>query len=708
MEFGLLHADTQWVFDEVQLMGAGCATSAQLEAFRRKELATKEGSDKIAGYVPAKSLWISATLNLSWLDTVDFEAPLGDSQRVLTVDAQASNDKRLKRLTQAKKTLRQAQCEPSSSKGDDETAYIDELASAVLAEHRTGHLTVVIVNRVKRAQELFSKLNAKLSEQGEDTHERPQVELIHSRFRLNERKAKNALLEDSESENLIIVSTQAIEAGVDISAAVMFSEIAPWSSMVQRFGRANRYGNLTDGAEIFWIDLLAQSKGEDNHQTALALPYEVEDLKDAAKNLKKLEDVASLNLPEVVSANPVSLVIRKKDLYELFDTDPDLSGFDVDVSPYIRDSEARDIRIFWRDLSNLDDALIRPNHNELCSAPIQDVKKWLKNASKSKTRRVAFIRDPQYKKTNQRAGIPVGWDSAQPDSLRPGQTILVDIDAGGYSDEIGFTGNSKDKPSEYDESMVETDVTLYGDTEGHGEDFMSEIGMPIELTAHLNHVATEVEVLCQILNINGHYNNALVRAARWHDLGKAHDVFQETMHKGLEEKESSFNGAILAKTEKNNLRHSRPYFRHELASVLAFLEHENWKSEVDLVAYMIAAHHGKVRMNIKALPHEAPPQPDNGIGTSTAKLFARGIHEGDELEAIELGGGENWKGGALTLSVMELGFNERTQTSWIERTRKLLEQLGPFQLAWLETLVRVADWRASSKEQEEAYSNAKN
>ena len=37
MEFALLHEDTQWVFDEVQLMGAGRTTSAQLEAFRGAE-----------------------------------------------------------------------------------------------------------------------------------------------------------------------------------------------------------------------------------------------------------------------------------------------------------------------------------------------------------------------------------------------------------------------------------------------------------------------------------------------------------------------------------------------------------------------------------------------------------------------------------------------------------------------------------------------
>lgn len=35
MEFGALHSDALWVFDEVQLMGVGLATSTQLEAFRR-------------------------------------------------------------------------------------------------------------------------------------------------------------------------------------------------------------------------------------------------------------------------------------------------------------------------------------------------------------------------------------------------------------------------------------------------------------------------------------------------------------------------------------------------------------------------------------------------------------------------------------------------------------------------------------------------
>ena len=74
MEFALLHEDSQWVFDEVQLMGAGRATSAQLEAFRRCEAARAGIEGRRLG-CPSRSLWISATLDPKWLATVDHAAP---------------------------------------------------------------------------------------------------------------------------------------------------------------------------------------------------------------------------------------------------------------------------------------------------------------------------------------------------------------------------------------------------------------------------------------------------------------------------------------------------------------------------------------------------------------------------------------------------------------------------------------------------------
>ncbi len=52
---------------------------------------------------------------------------------------------------------------------------------------------------------------------------------------------------------------------------------------------------------------------------------------------------------------------------------------------------------------------------------------------------------------------------------------------------------------------------------------------------------------------------------------------------------------------------------------------------------------------------------------------------------------------ALRLDVMKLGEGAMGP-SWSARTLRLLTEHGPFRLSWLETLVRIADWRASEEE----------
>ena len=49
----------------------------------------------------------------------------------------------------------------------------------------------------------------------------------------------------------------------------------------------------------------------------------------------------------------------------------------------------------------------------------------------------------------------------------------------------------------------------------------------------------------------------------------------------------------------------------------------------------------------------------------------------------------------LAVDLMQLGESAQG-SSWATRTQRLLQQHGPFQLAWLEALVRIADWRASA------------
>ena len=692
MEFAVLHEDTQWVFDEVQLMGAGRATSAQLEAFRRQELKKATELGRSLGR-PCRSLWISATLEPEWLATVDFATPT----RVMRVDPSADDDDRMADLARAPKHLQCTNDAPESSSAQHEKGYLARLAGAVVGAHRTGYMTLVIVNQVKRAQGLYMRVRDILAVR--EAHV-PELALLHSRFRRADREREMAKIGNGKVQSdIIVIATQAVEAGVDISAAVMFTELAPWASMVQRFGRANRRAKLADGADVFWIDILGSVEANDKQAITLSRPYEVEELLEARDNLLGLVDVAPVKLSPPGDIDPPLRVIRRKDLDDLFDTDADLTGFDVDISPYVRDADDTDIRVFWRELPVSSDAPPQPSARELCAVPIGQARTWIRPSSRA-AGTFFFVRDPQWRRREGPAGSnPPGWVPFR-EAPWPGLTLLVDVRAGGYREDLGFTGDRKHFPLPVAPPEAHDRMAAPGlaeESDGHDEDPRSETGHPVSLADHLRHVTREVSGLCEALGLDEATRALVTRAARWHDLGKAHEVFQDTMRRGLDG-QSDLEGRLLAKTVKRHLRHERA-FRHELASALAFLAHENWSRDADLVAYLIAAHHGKVRMNLRALPHESgPTDPER----KNAR-FARGVWEGDELPALDLGGGDSWRRGNLTLSVMELGWDEATKESWTERTRELLARFGPFELAWLETLLRVADGRASGKERSGGY-----
>lgn len=110
-------------------------------------------------------------------------------------------------------------------------------AQAVLEKHQGRSL--VICNTVDRARALYEAL-----QRGKDPH--TEVWLLHSRFlrrdrdeieeRLRARFAKNV-----RDGSLILVSTQAIEVGVDITSTALHTELAPANAILQRAGRCARY-----------------------------------------------------------------------------------------------------------------------------------------------------------------------------------------------------------------------------------------------------------------------------------------------------------------------------------------------------------------------------------------------------------------------------------------------------------------------------------
>lgn len=747
MEFGLLNQDALWVMDEVQLMDVGLATSGQLQAFRDEDL---EANKTLR---PCFTWWMSATLQSQWLrkspDTANLAKEL--EQRTHQIEPE---DRTGHLWDDVQRTLEVAPF-PNPKK----------LAQIVSQRHRDRGSgvkgpTLVVLNTVERAVEVWETL------QSDKALKTADIRLVHSRFRPPERKSwSEEFLNRSACEqatNRIIVSTQVVEAGVDISAPLLITELAPWTSLVQRFGRCARWGGE---GRIVVADFGHESDGK-------AAPYSVDELNVARGACDRLSDVGPLHLEcfeeeqneeslsHLYPYEPTHLLLRHE-LDELFDTSPDLSGADIDISRFIRSGNERDVQVFWTDVRNDGPSSnMKPTRDELCSVPFLKAREWLcesSNSEKLKSNIRAWVWD----------WLDRGWRNAHRRDIYPGQTILVDAKVGGYSRDRGWDPKWTDsvEPVQHNEETSYTSKPCWkrdGDgwqlserrvrslsPEDHAD--AAEEDESLSVTAHWQTIATHGlqvgEEVSRIAAAVAPTKAGLLHlAGRWHDLGKAHLAFQNSIqadNRPARDDIAKAPDAAWPCSTHNMYRidadDQRRRFRHELASTLGLFDvlrrHEPqhpallgpWQEwlramgevkpadestcnvgtaeptaieeeilnliadDFDLVAYLVCAHHGKVRMAWHAGP--ADQKSDDPL------LRIRGVREGDVLPPVQLAGADGkyqqLPATRLDLSPSETGLSSRTGRSWTERVLNLIERFGPFALAWLEALLRAADQRVS-------------
>lgn len=660
LDFAFLNNDCLWVFDEIQLMGSGLATSTQLAAFR----------EQLGVWGSCKTIWLSATLDTEWLRTVDFRDQVDGLVKAELLEDDLKYDI-LSRRMRSRKVL-------MAYKGDNNPK---ELAAYLKSKHRPGTISLAILNTVERAVELYTSL--KKSYKKKETQ--PDIVLIHSRFRGVEREKKaKAITERSiPPEGRIIVSTQVVEAGVDISSALLLSELAPWSSLVQRLGRCNRYGEYEE-AEAIWVNLDEKKY----------LPYKKQDI-DGARNL--LEDFENKSLTPLFLQDvryrtepKYRFVIRRKDIEELYDNTPDLTGHDIDVSRFIRDVEALDLQVFWRDFKDEPGQdMLAPSQKEICPVPFYDFRSWLEDTRKKGREVKAYTWDH----------LEGRWVAARNEILWPGTLVLLSSETGGYDPELGWYAKSSEEVTDISQSVASekplesTASDLYQDEvwvslSEHSENVRKKLIQSSSHLSHVLHLPSGQGMEYQDLMI------ALEMAAFLHDAGKASPVFQAS----FVEKPQNGSGKLWAKGRMKGGRfpYERKYFRHELVSALLILQNQGVLGgralsgrELSLVAYLVAAHHGKVRCAIRALPGEDSP--------SDGRRYALGVWEGDVVDELRIGD-YRFPPTELKLDCMELGIAGNGERSWVERCAELLEEFGPFRLAYLEALVRCADAMASAEE----------
>jgi CRISPR-associated endonuclease/helicase Cas3 len=768
VHFGLLNNDCRWLIDEVQLMGPGLWTTAQLDWMRRMRFPSLK---------PCLTTWMSATVGTSFLNTTDrTREGLGESSPEQIAFAEQltitlANDHNLDWWRDARRPVEWWQPTASAERttrpkkrgaANSDAVTPEAIARAVVAQHQARTLSLVICNTVETARDVFRSL--------EVDHK----VLLTSRFRREDRaRHEQRLLEfdtdrkadklPTNDPGLICVSTQVIEAGVDISAHRLWTELAPWPSILQRLGRLNRKGDDQDARAWVW----ETPKEGGSKKVERIGPYEAADIERARKLVAaftplsqtqsfagaytELNATRSKDVLDALEPRPSPLP-RALDVHGLFATERDVHGGFTDVSAFVRGTDPDlDVTVFWRDWSgaspprgdDLDGPLFEPA-KEGCPVSFFRVQKML-DSSKGK----AWLWDDEadrWERVNQ-------WD------IRPGMVVMLKRDVGGYDSTEGWTGET---------SNVLAEVPRAGRGATLRDDAWTEVGYWSTLQDHLKDARDEAEKLCNALSLTGDTRTAVVEASGHHDLGKAHPQWQAALPD-----RSGIPGALLAKSprvvaadvagdsapvrvELRRLRpqaHAlpdearrrgredvvrlrwaiddklsesdldslraiagvrwaghipfRPGLRHEVASALAIWKRyreSDTKPYPALAVYLAATHHGKARtvlrsttgkgddvFGIRAEPGTLVIGSDHWpLDFSIAKDGADGRWEGNEFVLT----GHGWTGLVADL----LGPwrpEEKSDAGVVPETEP--RELGPFALAYLEALVRIADWRASAQ-----------
>lgn len=658
------------------------------------------------------------------------------------------------------------------------TAALVKAASGIVGNYwADGHRRILIaLNTVGAAQAVFKKLSDSRGKFGNTA-----VRLLTSRFRPLDKRP-----EGLDAGPLILVATQTVEVGVDLSFDALVTEACSFDALSQRLGRLNRAGEVRNAQAT----LLASAKNPSQTTDAIYGAAQVE---------------ATLELLERQVAEPGPIDVSPRALLAMRATAADLplesprpraatfhSGLvpiaaqthpwiaaDFPVAAFINgpDSEAnRDVEVAWR--GELEPLVVErsrgasPLNSEYVSVPLSQVRQFLTG-----TKTAATISDLPKQSSDPGKTGPLRddarggnvlvlnpgdkeWKHLQSiNDILPESRLVFSHLLGGYTPKLGWDGKSKepvtpvtlaalqahlraqDRQSRYrspawqflpvtasllaendvgenaadlikalldisstyfrgsqegivDEAVVAdlvhaANALLANITEGRGvpadssiaarvydwgvllpvsmkETTTDHINAPVLLADHSYQVSQWAAESARKVGLSDALVASVEQAGALHDLGKIDSTFQESL--GVRPETDAPDGQIrahqmLAKSVDQNYRirnsnrfratQPAPGWRHEAYSLQLSTLFELFDSK--LVQHLIGAHHGRYR------PGFLPP-----------------IHKGRSISVP-----------AFTTHDM----------SHADDFLELNKKYGPWGLAYLETVVRVADWTSSASPQ---------
>ena len=317
-ETALLAMDTVMVLDEAHMNRQLLHTTQRIAELQKRE----------------------ATLGVPTLQVVETTATPSteDSESTtLGVDIEAldsPNDKELRRRVYSHKELVLHPIDKWDGKPGNR-AIVDAAVGAIkefLAHREVGedsaeaHTIGCIVNHVRTAISIKEELAKNLAEE--------EVQLLVGRMRpydlqnLQKKHRKLFTTEGDESVK-VVVATQTLEVGIDVDFADLVTELAPASSLAQRFGRVNRLGRRTDSKVV----VIGPANGDSVKKDAP--PYKEVDLSNAYAWLESLNDTENPSVnPAAMVKNPPMQSSPERLLYQRPEW-PDLLEFSrTDENPY--------------------------------------------------------------------------------------------------------------------------------------------------------------------------------------------------------------------------------------------------------------------------------------------------------------------------------------------------------------------------------------
>lgn len=212
------------------------------------------------------------------------------------------------------------------------------------------------------------------------------------------------------------------------------------------------------------------------------------------------------------------------------------------------------------------------------------------------------------------------------------------------------------------------------------EDETASLTRPVALAEHLEHVTDKVRAFATGCGLSPELTADLVLAASAHDLGKVDERFQLWLHAGAWSRVDPARPLAksgMPRQDPSTVRRARlaarlpEGWRHEFASVALLSSAPDplaGACDPELVRYLIGTHHGRGRPWVPVVADPVPPP----------------------LTAA-------WAGRRLTAPGAH-GL-QRADSGWVDSFWRLVRRYGPWGLAYLEAILRLADQAASREEE---------